>query len=69
MRISRFESMKENEKCIFKNLIENLADSEDHVDIIEQKLNKILERISFSLDTDFYFKNLKLVYEKYVEGK
>ena len=52
MRISRF-----------KNLIENLADLEDHVDIIEQKLNKILERISFSLDTDFYFKNLKLVYE------
>jgi hypothetical protein len=62
-RISRFESMKENEKCIFKNLIENLADSEDHVDLIEQKINKILERISFSLDTDFYFKNLKLVYE------
>ncbi len=63
IRISRLENLSESEKTVFKNLLNSLADSNDHIDHIEIKINKILEQISYSLNTDVFFKNLEPIYQ------
>jgi hypothetical protein len=63
LRISRFQNLSDSEKSVFKNFLKNLADSKDNIDHIENKINKILEQISYSLNTDVFFKHLELIYQ------
>lgn len=39
IRISRLENLSESEKTVFKNFLNSLADSNDHTDHIEIKIN------------------------------